>query len=129
MSTNTAPGLARIGQIGVSVRDLAAATRFYRDVLGLQFLFDAPGMSFFDCDGVRLMLAKPERAELDHAASILYFRVADIGASCAALKARGVHFEGEPLLVARLPTHDLWLASFRDPENNVLALMSEVPRT
>ncbi len=85
MSTDTTPGLARLGQIGIGVTELVGATRFCRDVLGLKFLFEFPGLAFFDCDGVRLMLAMPERRELHHASSILYFRVADIDASFAAL--------------------------------------------
>jgi methylmalonyl-CoA/ethylmalonyl-CoA epimerase len=92
-------------------------------------LFKAPpGLAFFDCGGVRLMLERPERAEFDHAASILYFAVPEIRAAYDRLKGKGVRFEDEPHLIARLPDHDLWMTFFRDSEDNVLALMSEVKR-
>jgi methylmalonyl-CoA/ethylmalonyl-CoA epimerase len=118
--------LGKIAQIAVMVRDLERATAFYRDTLGIQFLFNAPPkMAFFDCDGIRLMLGVPERADLAHAASILYFKVPDIDVAYEALSGRGVLFEGKPTLVAPMPTYDLWLAEFRDSENNVLALMCE----
>lgn len=122
--------LGKIGQIAVMVRDLERATAFYRDMLGIKFLFNAPPkMAFFDCDGIRLMLGVPERADLAHAASILYFKVPDIDEAYEALTQRGVLFEGKPTLVAPMPTYDLWLAEFRDSENNVMALMCERPKS
>ena len=127
----SAPDLAtsRIGQIATVVHDLDRAVAFYRDKLGFRFLFQAPPqMAFFDCGGVRLMLAVPDRADLDHPGSILYFKVDDIQAVHKTLTGRGVRFENEPHLVAKMPTHDLWLAEFRDLDQNVLALMSEVAR-
>jgi methylmalonyl-CoA/ethylmalonyl-CoA epimerase len=120
--------LSKIGQIAVNVRDVARATEFYRATLGLKHLFSAPGLAFFDCGGVRLMLGIPEKPELDHPSSILYFEVEDIQAATAALRNRGVRFEGDPHRVAQLERHDVWLAEFRDSEENVLALMSHVPR-
>jgi methylmalonyl-CoA/ethylmalonyl-CoA epimerase len=116
-----------LGQLGVAVADLEAMTAFYRDTLGIPFLFAAPGMSFFDLGGLRLMLSLPERGSEERRGSILYLRVADIQAAHAALLARGVAFEGPPHLVHRAPTFELWLAFFADPEKNLLALMSEVP--
>ena len=118
--------LGRIGQISVNVHDLVRATAFYKDILGMKHLFSVPPkMAFFDCDGIRLMLAIPERPDLDHPSSILYFKVEDIEAAYDSLVKRGAHFEGKPILVAPMQTHDLWLAEFRDSENNVLALMCE----
>ena len=119
--------LSAIGQIAMPVRDPARATAFYRDVLRLPFLFDAPPLAFFDCAGIRLMLTVPEVAEHDHPGSILYFRVADIASAHAELSARGVRFTATPHCVARLSDHELWLAFFPDGEGNTLALMSEVP--
>jgi predicted enzyme related to lactoylglutathione lyase len=121
--------LGKIGQIAVMVRDLERATAFYRDTLGLKFLFNAPPqMAFFDCEGIRLMLGVPERADLAHASSILYFKVPDIDAAYEALSRRGVLFEGKPALIAPMQTHDLWLVEFRDSEENVMALMCEKPK-
>ena len=118
--------LGKIGQISVNVHDLERATTFYKDKLGMKHLFSVPPkMAFFDADGVRLMLGTPERPDLDHPSSILYFKVDDIDAAYDTLVKRGVPFETKPILVAPMQTYDLWLAEFRDSENNVLALMSE----
>ena len=121
-------GLDAIGQIALRVHDVDEAVEYYRDRLGMRFLFQVPGMAFFDCEGVRLMLGLPEGAAQDHPGSILYFRVPDIEAAHAALRDRGVEFVEGPRKVAELESHDLWLAFFRDPWSNPLALMSEVPR-
>ena len=118
--------LSAIGQISMNARDITRATTFYRDTLGLRFLFSAGTMSFFDCQGVRLMLGLASSPEYDHAGSVLYFKVDDITAAHAALGARGVHFKGVPHLVARMPDHELWMAFFDDTEGNTLALMSEI---
>lgn len=123
---NTA--LTRIGQIAINAHDVDRATAFYRDVLGLQHLFRAGQLSFFDCGGVRLMLDKPEKPEFDHPSSILYFQVAEIQATYERLKGAGAKFEDTPHLLARMPNHDLWMTFFRDTEGNLLALMSEVKR-
>jgi len=120
------PGLSRIGQIAINVHDVARAIVFYRDTLGMKFLFEVPKMAFFDCGGVRLMLALPERPEFDHPASILYYKVDDIDAAHGVLASRGVQFVVKPYRVARMPDHDLWLAEFNDVDGNLLALMSEV---
>ncbi len=125
----TSPGLSQIGQISVNVQDLERAITFYRDSLGMKFLFQAPpNMAFFDCGNIRLMLGIADKPELDHPASIIYYKVADIQATHETLKSRGVKFIVEPHLVAKMPDYDLWLADFYDSEDNVLALMSEVPR-
>lgn len=119
--------LSTIGQICVTVRDLGRATAFYRDVLGVPFLFEAPGMAFFQAGDTRLMLGLPEN-EQQNFASILYFRVEDINGTYSDLKARGVAFTHEPRLVHRGTQSDLWLAFFSDPDSNTMALMSEVAR-
>jgi predicted enzyme related to lactoylglutathione lyase len=125
--TPPAPVLGRIGQIAIRVHDVARATEFYRDRLGLPHLFSAPSLAFFDAGGVRLMLGPAEKPELDHASSILYFEVADIDAAHRTLLDRGVRFEGAPHVVARLGAHDLWMAFFYDSEDNMLSMMSQVP--
>ena len=120
-------GLAQIGQIAVPVRDVERAIVFYRDVLGMRFLFQAPpGLGFFDCAGVRLMLDAPAKAQANNYSSVIYYRVPDLQAAFQALTARGVAFDAKPHLIARLPDHELWMAFFRDPDENLLALMSEV---
>ena len=119
--------LRRIGQIAIVVRELDRAVRFYRDVLGLPLLFQAPpALAFFDCGGVRLMLTLPEGPEEGRGTSILYYVVDDIQAAHTALAARGAAFVNAPRLIARMPDHELWMAALRDSEGNLLELMSEV---
>ena len=115
--------LSKIGQIAINVADLEAAVAFYRDVLGMKFLFQYPGLAFFDCDGVRLLL--DELGGWQHPSSIVYFQVEDIHAVHQSLVEKGVEFSNAPHLVAKMPDHDLWMAFFLDPSTNILALMSE----
>jgi methylmalonyl-CoA/ethylmalonyl-CoA epimerase len=117
----------RIGQIAVPVQDLDRAVTFYAEVLGLPLLFRSPpGLAFFDCGGVRLMLSRPEGQDAGSSASVVYYVVADLPAAHAALLARGANLVQPPHLIARLPDHDLWMAFLRDSEGNLLGLMSEV---
>ena len=118
--------LGPIGQISMNAKDVDRATAFYRDTLKLPFLFRFGDLSFFNCNGIRLMVGKAEKPEFDHPGSVIYFKVPDIQAAHAELRQRGVSFEGEPHLIARMPDHELWMAFFRDSEGNTLALMSEV---
>jgi methylmalonyl-CoA/ethylmalonyl-CoA epimerase len=125
----TGVGISRVGQIAINAHDVERAAAFYQDALGLQLLFKAgPGLAFFDCGGVRLMLARPEKPEFDHPSSLLYFAVADIHAAHEKMKGNGVRFEDEPHLLVKMPDHDLWMVFFRDSEGNLMGLMSEVKR-
>lgn len=120
-----ASGLSRIHQISMRTHDVDRAVRFYRDTLGLPFLFAAPPrLAFFDCDGVRLMLSTPEPG-FDHPGSVLYFAVEDIRAMHDLLTSRGVAFRTEPHKIATLADREVWLADFEDTEGNTLALMAE----
>jgi predicted enzyme related to lactoylglutathione lyase len=121
-------GITNIGQISIIVHDLQRATAFYRDTMGLPFLFSAGNMAFFNCGGVRLMLGLPETPELDHLSSILYFRVSDLNAAHQRLVDLAVPIVAPPRLIAPMPSYDLWMSAFRDSEGNVHQLMSEVPR-
>lgn len=122
---DTAFGLARIGQIAVTVKDIERAIAFYRDALGMRFLFQVPNMAFFDCGGIRLMLSLPEKSGEGYS-SVVYYKVDRIQQAFERLSSRGVPFDGTPHLIAKMPDHDLWMAFFRDPDGNLLALMSEV---
>ena len=115
-----------IGQIAINCHDLKRATEFYRDTLGMNLLYEFPGLAFFDCGGVRLMLAEPEKKEFDHRASIIYYRVNDIQQSARSLTDKGVTLEHEPRVIAKMPDHDLWMFFVRDSEGNLVGLMSEV---
>ena len=120
------PVLGSIGQIAITVSDVAAAATFYRDVLGLKFLFEAgPNLAFLDAGGVRIMLSTPQGHGAAGANSVLYFRVHDIVRSYADIVARGATAEREPGLTARMPDHELWIGFVRDPDGNLVGLMEE----
>ena len=125
---NMSAQITGILQIAISVKDIARATAFYRDVLGLRLLFDAPNMAFFDCGGIRLYLAAGEGVEQHGSSSHIYFRSGDAAALSAALKEKGVSIHQEPHIIARMPDHDLWLFWIRDSENNLLGVMEERKR-
>ena len=117
---------AKIGQIAVICQDVARATAFYRDTLGLQFLFAAgPTLSFFQCGGVRLMLSTNEGGPAGTFSSMLYYFVKDIEGTQRDLVANGVEFLEQPHMIARMPDHELWLAAFKDSEGNTLGMREE----
>lgn len=118
---------AKVAQLLVPVEDFEQGIAFYRDTLGLRFLFAAPPqMAFFDVGGVRLLVGVMPAGERAQRGSAIYFQVADIAAVHTELVAKGVAFRGAPHVVHRTPKSELWLAEFRDPDGNQLALMSEV---
>jgi predicted enzyme related to lactoylglutathione lyase len=120
-------GLDTVGQVFMPVRDLERAITFYRDVLGMAFLFEVPHMAFFELEGLRLMLGAREDGT-EHPGSILYYKVSDLGAAHAILRERGVTFALDPTLIADMEDHELWMSFFNDTEGNQLALMSEVAK-
>lgn len=118
----------RIGQVAVVVQDVERATTFYRDVLGLQHLFSAPpGLSFFRCGEVRLMLTRPEGTDPEKRSSVLYYEVEDLDAAYRALAGRGATVVSEPHVIHRTDSAVLSMAFFDDGDGNMFALMSEVP--
>jgi methylmalonyl-CoA/ethylmalonyl-CoA epimerase len=119
---------ATVGQLLIPVTNLEQATAYYRDTLGIPFLFSAPPqMSFFQTGNVRLLVGVREDGATDLRSSMIYFRVEDIHSVHAGLASRGVTFGHLPHLVHRAATYELWLADFTDPDGNPLALMSEIP--
>lgn len=120
-------GLHTIGQIAVTVSDVERSTAFYRDVLGMKFLYAYPGMAFFDCDGIRLYLVNPTD---DRYAGrvVLYFTVPSVETALAALVERGAPMESAPRIVHSAETYDLWMAFVRDPDANQIGVMAEVPK-
>lgn len=118
-----------LGQVALTVSDVARSTAFYRDAVGLRFLFAAgPSLAFLDIGNARLMLSAPEGDGVPRSDTVLYLRVTDIRSAQAGMKSRGVSFVDEPHLVAPMPDHDLWMCFFRDPDGHTLALMSERPK-
>jgi methylmalonyl-CoA/ethylmalonyl-CoA epimerase len=127
MPTATGAAITGIGQIAVNVTDMDRAIAFYRDVVGLPFLFQAgPNLAFFSCGDVRLMLDIPEDQRFAGNASVIYYRVDDLASAFDGLVARGAEVESEPHLIAKMTDHELWMAFFKDTEGNFFALMSEV---
>jgi catechol 2,3-dioxygenase-like lactoylglutathione lyase family enzyme len=120
--------LGRIGQIALGVGDLPRSIAFWRDTVGLKFLFEAPNVAFFDVAGVRLMLGQNESAAPKPAGVVLYFEIDDLDAGFASLRERGAAVEqpnGEPHFIAKLGAKELWMAFLRDPDGHLFALMSE----
>ena len=120
--------LGALGQIALTVGDLDTAVAFYRDAVGLPFLFAVPNLAFFDCAGVRLMLARPEAGEVVANGATLYFTVGDIHAAHRALAQRGVPFVDAPHLIADMGSYELWMAFFHDPDAHLLGIMAELPK-
>jgi methylmalonyl-CoA/ethylmalonyl-CoA epimerase len=120
--------LSRIGQIALTTANVDRAEKFYEDALGLRKLFRFGTLVFFDCAGLRLMIAQSDDKEAIAKASPLYFRCADIELAVRELKARGVGFVDEPHRIAEMEDHDLWMAFFRDPDEHLMALMQEAPK-
>lgn len=118
--------LSTVGQIAITVSDVEKALAFYRDTLGLEFLFSAgPELAFLNADGVRIMLSTPQGAGTVGANSILYFKVSDIEAVHSSVVARGARNERDPQLAAKMPDHELWTGFLRDPDGNLVGLMEE----
>ena len=128
MPQDNSVSLSVIGQISVTVQDLDRAVAFYRDKLGMQFLFRVPAMAFFNCAGVRLLLGLSEDGSAEVHASVIYYKVDDLEGTCEELRSRDVAFDSGPHKIADMPDHELWMAFFRDSEMNLMALMAEKPR-
>ena len=120
--------LNQLGQVSLTVDHIDAAERFYSETLGLRKLYRFGDLVFFDCAGVRLYIQKSNAQPFAPASSVLYFRTPDITISVRELKARGVSFIDDPHLIAPMEDHDLWMAFFKDPAGNTLALMNEAPK-
>ena len=119
--------LGPLGQIAMTVKDVDASVKFYRDVLGVPFLFQVPNMAFFDLDGVRLMITGGEGGDQQHGASTLYFCVSDLEGAHQTLGEHGVTFIDTPHKIADMPDHELWMCFFRDPDGYLMGLMAEKP--
>lgn len=117
-----------IGQIAIAVSDKTKAVEFYRDKLGLILLFEAgSNLAFFDCGGTRLMITTLQGEERDHRTSVIYYKVKDISAAATIIKEKGIEFVREPQMAAKMEDHELWIGFIRDPDENLIGIMSEVP--
>ncbi|MFK8011456.1 MAG: VOC family protein [Marinicellaceae bacterium] len=128
MTTPLTPEIESIGQIAIAITDIKKSVNFYRDVLGLELLFEVPsGLAMFNCGGVRLMLTTQQGSDHDHRTSVIYYRVTDIVKSAEIIKNNGAKFIQEPQLVAKMADHDLWIGFLRDPDENLVGVMAELP--
>ncbi len=120
--------LNEIGQVNLNVKNVEEAICFYRDTLGLTLLFSVENMAFFDCNGIRLMLSKPEKELFDHPGSVIYFKAEDLLGTYEQFRKDGVTFTSKPHMVTDMGQYELWMAFFKDVDGNVLALMSEISK-
>ncbi|HJQ99796.1 MAG TPA: VOC family protein [Candidatus Polarisedimenticolaceae bacterium] len=115
-----------VAQLAMTVGNVERSVAFYRDVVGLKFLFTAPpGLGFLECGGTRLMLATRESGGPDEAHPAVYYRVDSVRDAAADLTARGIALHKEPHVIAKLPHADLWLAFILDPDGHLVGFMSE----
>ena len=117
-----------LAQVMMSVSDLPRAIDFYRDVLGLPFLFETNGMAFFQLAGTRLMVGCHPDHPPAPGGSCLYFDAPDLPALAATLETRGVAFSGPAVVLQKEAAGDLTLRPFTDPDGNLLALLGLVAR-
>ncbi|KQL35207.1 VOC family protein [Psychrobacillus sp. FJAT-21963] len=116
----------KLGQIAVNVEIVERAVAFYKNVIGLPLLFETNGLAFFECEGTRLLLSRPETEEFNHPSSVLYFQVKDLNGEVTRMKEAGATFIDEPHMVAKIGEVETWMAFFKDTEGNTHALMSEI---
>jgi methylmalonyl-CoA/ethylmalonyl-CoA epimerase len=124
--TITKKVIQKVGQIGVPVQNLERALTFYQDTLGLELLFNTDRLAFLQCDGLRIFLSLPEKEEFSQSSSVIYFQVEDLSSTYKALKEKGVSFIDEPHIVGKMGPTEIWMAFFKDTENNTHAFMSEI---
>ena len=125
---NKKQNINSIGQIAVAVSDIQKSLDFYKNTLGLNLLFEAPpNLAFIMCGDVRIMLTTLQGEEDDHHTSVIYYKVNDLNLAVADLKSKGVVFIREPQLTAKMPDHELWQGFIRDPDENLIGIMTELP--
>lgn len=125
---NSTSNIQQVGQIAIAVSNIDKAVAFYRDILGLELLFEAPpGLAFFDCGGIRLMLTVLQGDPKDHHTSTIYYKVVDVRDAQEELEQKGVKFVQNAQLVATMPDHELWMGFIRDPDQNLIGIMAELP--
>jgi catechol 2,3-dioxygenase-like lactoylglutathione lyase family enzyme len=128
-SANQAPPTLagrKLVQVAITTRDAERSKQFYRDVLGLQLLFEVPNMTFYQMGEQRLMVGV--ESSLTPGGSVLYIDAPDIDALGGELEKRGVSFLGPVTVLQRTDKGELKLREFKDPDGNALALMGFVPK-
>ncbi len=108
--------------------DLAASRVFYRDTLGLELVREDPDRLVFRCGGGTQLAVTESTTGTTDTQTQLAWRVPDLQAALADLRARGVRIEEyvAPDPVTRDGIADMghsWAAWFVDPSRNVLAVV------
>lgn len=117
--------LTGILQVAIPAKDIERATAFYRDTLGMTYLFNAPNMAFLDCGGIRIYLDANPGVKEPGGNSLLYFRTDDIDRAHSQLQSSGADIHQAPGIIAKLPDREVWLMWIRDSESNLLGIMEE----
>jgi catechol 2,3-dioxygenase-like lactoylglutathione lyase family enzyme len=117
----TTPLVTRVDFVMVPTRDLAAASRFYGDVLGLECSTrygTVPGAEY-ETGSLTLQVLQVEAFGMQFAASEnpIALHVDDVAAARSQLEAAGVHFGADTM-----DTGVCHMAFFRDPDGNALML-------
>ena len=120
--------ISKIGQLAITVSDVEQALGFYRDILGLEFLFSpSENLAFLKCGETRLMLSTPQGSGEVGKNSIAYFYVDNIVDFYQQRVSNGEIVEREPALAAQMNDHELWIGFVRDSDKNLVAVMEEIP--
>jgi catechol 2,3-dioxygenase-like lactoylglutathione lyase family enzyme len=109
-------------------RDLSVSRRFYHDILGLEVLYEDEDRIVFQCGGGTTLALSRSTVGTSDTQTQIGWRVPDIHAAVAELRARGVRIEEytEPDPVTTDGVADmgwLWAAWFLDPHDNVLSVV------
>ena len=120
--------IKRVGQIAIAVSDISRSIEFYREKLGLTLLFEAgPNLVFFRCGDTRLMITTLQGEERDHHTSVIYYQVDNIHEAFESIKANDIPIVREPQMTAKMEDHELWIGFIRDPDENLIGIMAEMP--
>ena len=118
--------ISEIGQVAITVRNVEEALFFYRDILGLKYLFSpSEHLAFLQCGVTRIMLSTPQGAGEIGKNSILYFKTTHIEDVFKDLVTQGAEKEREPQMAAKMEDHELWIGFLRDPDGNLVGIMEE----
>jgi len=118
--------ISKIGQLAITVSDVQKALEFYRDILGLEFLFSpSENLAFLKCGETRLMLSTPQGAGEIGKNSIPYFSAENVEQVYEQAVRSGATMERAPQLAAKMPDHELWIGFLKDPDENLIGLMEE----
>lgn len=118
--------ITELGQLAITVENVKRSLEFYRDILGLDFIFSpSENLAFLRCGATRIMLATPQGAGEIGKNSIPYFKLSNIEEFYKTAVANGARQEREPQLAVQMPDHELWIGFLKDPDENLIGIMEE----